>query len=111
MKGPAAEAEIKGGRLLVEALRCEGVDTLFGMIGSHVTEVYDALPASGIRTIDVRHEQAAAYMADGYARASGRPGVAVGVGGAAGACPRGGGVGTTGRASPPLLVGVAAAPA
>jgi len=74
---PAAGPAAKGGRLLVEALRREGVDTLFGMIGSHVTEVYDALPGSGIRAIDVRHEQAAAYMADGYARVTGRPGVAV----------------------------------
>ncbi len=70
--------EIKGGQLLVEALQAEGVDTVFGLIGSHVTEVYDAMRgAPDIRHIDVRHEQAAAYMADGYARATGRPGVCV----------------------------------
>ena len=103
MKGPAAEAEIKGGRLLVEALRSEGVDTLFGMIGSHVTEVYDALPASGIRTIDVRHEQAAAYMADGYARVTGRPGVAVVTAGP-GALNTLTGVGTAFADSSPILV-------
>lgn len=68
--------EVKGGHLLVEALQAEGVDTVFGLIGSHVTEVYDALLAAPeIRHIDARHEQAAAHMADGYARATGRPGV------------------------------------
>ena len=103
MTGPAAGAEVKGGRLLVEALRSEGVDTLFGMIGSHVTEVYDALPASGIRTIDVRHEQAAAYMADGYARATGRPGVAVVTAGP-GALNTLTGVGTAFADSSPILV-------
>jgi acetolactate synthase-1/2/3 large subunit len=76
--GPTEPARAAtGGRLVVEALGAEGVDTLFGMIGSHVTAVYDAVPGSGLRTIDVRHEQAAAYMADGYARVTGRPGVAV----------------------------------
>ena len=103
MTGPAAGAEVKGGRLLVEALRSEGVDTLFGMIGSHVTEVYDALPDSGIRTIDVRHEQAAAYMADGYARATGRPGVAVVTAGP-GALNTLTGVGTAFADSSPILV-------
>ena len=77
MDGGGARPAMKGGRLLVEALRAEGVDTVFGMIGSHVMEVYDAFIGSGIRTVDVRHEQAAAYMADGYARTTGRPGVAV----------------------------------
>jgi thiamine pyrophosphate-dependent acetolactate synthase large subunit-like protein len=68
---------VRGGRLLVDALRAEGVDTVFGMVGSHVSWVYDSLLGSGIRTVDVRHEQSAAYMADGYARATGRPGVVV----------------------------------
>jgi acetolactate synthase-1/2/3 large subunit len=70
--------EVKGGQLLVEALQAEGMDTVFGLIGSHVTEIYNALlGAPQIRHIAVRHEQAAAYMADGYARATGRPGVCV----------------------------------
>jgi acetolactate synthase-1/2/3 large subunit len=73
----AAARAVTGGQLLVDALRTEGVDTLFGMIGSHVTAVYDAALGASLRTIDVRHEQAAAYMADGYARVTGRPGVAV----------------------------------
>ncbi len=65
-----------GAQLLVDTLRAEGVDTVFGLIGSHVTAAYDALlGAPEIRTIDARHEQGAAYMADGYARATGRPGV------------------------------------
>jgi acetolactate synthase-1/2/3 large subunit len=65
-----------GGRILVGALRAEGVDTVFGLVGSHITAVYDALHgAPEIRVIDARHEQGAAYMADGYARVTGRPGV------------------------------------
>jgi thiamine pyrophosphate-dependent acetolactate synthase large subunit-like protein len=69
-------ADPTGARLLVTALQAEGVDTVFGLIGSHVTGVYDALlDVPAIRTVDVRHEQAAAYMADGYARVTGRPGV------------------------------------
>jgi acetolactate synthase I/II/III large subunit len=72
----ASDPGVTGGRILATALHAGGVDTVFGLIGSHVTAVYDALlgfPAIG--TIDVRHEQAAAYMADGYARVTGRPGV------------------------------------
>ncbi|HEY7139713.1 MAG TPA: thiamine pyrophosphate-binding protein [Methylomirabilota bacterium] len=65
-----------GGELLVDALRVEGVDTVFGLVGSHITAIYDALHGTpGIRVIDARHEQGAAYMADGYARVTGRPGV------------------------------------
>lgn len=68
--------EVTGARLLVEALEAEDVEAVFGLIGSHVTAIYDALlGAPRIRTIDARHEQGAAYMADGYARATGRPGV------------------------------------
>ena len=68
---------MKGGRALVESLRAQGVDTVFGLISIHMMEVYDALYdlQDSIRFIGGRHEQAVAYMADGYARASGKPGV------------------------------------
>ena len=62
--------------LLVECLARRGVRHLFGMPGSHSTAVYDALRRhGGIDTVLVRNEQAGAFAADGYARATGRPGV------------------------------------
>ena len=64
-----------GAELLWECLRREGVDTVFGYPGGAILPAYDALLASTIRHVLVRHEQGAAHMADGYARASGRPGV------------------------------------
>ena len=51
------------------------VDTVFGIPGNHNVELYRYLPASGIRHVTTRHEQGAGFMADGYARASGAPGV------------------------------------
>lgn len=64
------------GEALVQALKSRGVDTVFGIPGVHTVELYRGLPASGIRHVTPRHEQGAAFMADGYARASGRVGVA-----------------------------------
>ncbi len=54
--------------------RC-GVDTVFGIPGNHNVELYRYLPESNIRHVTARHEQGAGFMADGYARATGRPGV------------------------------------
>jgi len=54
-----------------------GVETVFGMPGVHSLEFYRTLADAGIAHISVRHEQGAGFMADGYARASGRPGVAL----------------------------------
>jgi acetolactate synthase-1/2/3 large subunit len=67
-----------GGEWVVEALRAEGVRHVFGIPGIHNLHVYDALlRQSAIAHVLARHEQGAAFMADGYARASGRPGVVV----------------------------------
>lgn len=63
------------GEFLVRQLAAWGVDTVFGIPGVHTVELYRGLPGSGIRHITPRHEQGAGFMADGYARASGRPGV------------------------------------
>ncbi len=68
---------MKGADVLLRALRDRGVDTIFGYPGGAIMPVYDALLESGIRHILVRHEQAAAFAADGYARVSGRPGVCI----------------------------------
>ncbi len=74
-----------GARTLIEALQREGVDTIFGYPGGSVLPIYDELYDSSIRHILVRHEQAAAHAADGYARASGRVGVCLATSGP-GAC-------------------------
>ncbi|MDJ1007852.1 MAG: 5-guanidino-2-oxopentanoate decarboxylase [Paracoccaceae bacterium] len=58
-------------------LRDYGVDTVFGMPGVHSLEFYRTLEDAGVRHIGVRHEQGAGFMADGYARAARRPGVAM----------------------------------
>ncbi|MFJ4067756.1 5-guanidino-2-oxopentanoate decarboxylase [Pseudomonas sp. NPDC089996] len=63
------------GELLVELLEGLGVDTVFGIPGVHTVELYRGLPATQIRHVTPRHEQGAGFMADGYARVSGKPGV------------------------------------
>ncbi len=67
-----------GGEWVVEALRAEGVRHVFGIPGVHNLTIYDALlRQSAITHVLARHEAGAAFMADGYARASGEPGVVV----------------------------------
>jgi len=68
-------ATMEGCRALIRALESEGVSVIFGLPGGAIMPVYDALLDAGIRHILVRHEQSAAHMADGYARASGKAGV------------------------------------
>jgi 5-guanidino-2-oxopentanoate decarboxylase len=63
------------GEALVSLLEAYGVDTIFGIPGVHNVEMYRALPRSKINHILTRHEQGAGFMADGYARATGKPGV------------------------------------
>jgi acetolactate synthase I/II/III large subunit len=64
-----------GSEILLESLHREKVEVVFGLPGGAVLPLYDALYSAGIRHLLVRHEQAAAFAADGYARASGKPGV------------------------------------
>jgi thiamine pyrophosphate-dependent acetolactate synthase large subunit-like protein len=65
-----------GGQLLVESLAQHGVNVIFGMPGAHTAAIYDALyKHPKVQHILVRHEQSAAFMADGYARTTGRIGV------------------------------------
>ncbi len=66
-----------GAEVFIECLLKEGVDTVFGFPGGAVLPIYDALYDSPLNHILVRHEQGAVHMADGYARASGRPGVVI----------------------------------
>lgn len=68
--------ELSGGQILVECLKAEGVEAVFGYPGGAVLHIYDALfQQEQVQHILVRHEQGAVHMADGYARATGKPGV------------------------------------
>lgn len=71
-----AEDAPHGGRLLAEALRAGGVDTIFALCGGHIMPLFDACAENGIRIVDHRHEGAATMAAEGYALATGRTGVA-----------------------------------
>ncbi len=77
MKAPKSVLELTGAEMLVEALRQEGVEVLFGYPGGAVLTVYDALYECGIQHILTRHEQGAIHAAEGYARVTGRPGVVI----------------------------------
>ena len=68
---------LTGSEIMIHALREEGADVMFGHPGGAVLYIYDAIHRLGFKHILARHEQGAVHMADGYARASGRPGVAL----------------------------------
>ncbi|MEY3960541.1 MAG: hypothetical protein RIR14_1195, partial [Pseudomonadota bacterium] len=65
------------GMRLVEGLHARGVEVVFCIPGVHTVEMYRGLSGSPVRHVTARHEQGCAFMADGYARATGKPGVAL----------------------------------
>lgn len=67
--------ELTGAQILLEGLKREGVDIIFGYPGGAVIDIYDEISRSELKHILVRHEQGAVHAADGYARASGKVGV------------------------------------
>ncbi|HEY6764408.1 MAG TPA: biosynthetic-type acetolactate synthase large subunit [Candidatus Sulfotelmatobacter sp.] len=69
--------EIKGADITLRCLRAEGVDLVFGYPGGAIMPLYDALEGSGVRHILTRHEQGAVFAAEGYARVTGKTGVAI----------------------------------
>ncbi|HEX5483000.1 MAG TPA: biosynthetic-type acetolactate synthase large subunit [Terriglobia bacterium] len=69
------ENPVTGSEILLESLKREKVEVVFGLPGGAVLPLYDALYSAGIRHLLVRHEQAAGFAADGYARVTGKPGV------------------------------------
>jgi acetolactate synthase-1/2/3 large subunit len=75
--GTPATTRLTGSEILWATLEGEGVDVVFGYPGGAILPAYDALRKFPIRHVLVRHEQGAAHMADGYARASGKVGVAI----------------------------------
>ena len=68
-------AKMTGAQALIESLKREKVEVIFGISGGALLPIHDVLCDSEIRYIPTRHEQGAAHAADGYARASGRAGV------------------------------------
>src|SRR6202041_2319227 len=68
---------LKGAEIVLRCVRAEGVDLVFGYPGGAIMPLYDALEGSGVRHILTRHEQGAVFAAEGYARATGRVGVAI----------------------------------
>ncbi|HEX9872310.1 MAG TPA: thiamine pyrophosphate-dependent enzyme [Candidatus Tectomicrobia bacterium] len=70
--------QMTGGQAVVQALQREGVEYVFGLPGVQIMGIYDAFYGqSNVKLITVRHEQTTTYMADGYARVTGKPGVAL----------------------------------
>ena len=68
---------VTGGEVVVAALAAHGVDLVFGIPGTHNLSIFDALHRYGVRIVTPTHEQGCGYAADGYARTSRRPGVAI----------------------------------
>ena len=69
--------QLTGAQALIKSLEMEGVEVVFGLPGGAILPVYDPLIDSSVRHVLVRHEQGAGHMAEGYALATGRPGVAM----------------------------------
>jgi acetolactate synthase I/II/III large subunit len=68
---------IKGAEIVLQCMRAEGVDLVFGYPGGAIMPLYDALDGSGVRHVLTRHEQGAVFAAEGYARVTGKVGVAM----------------------------------
>ena len=66
---------VHGGRLVARTLASRGVSKLFTLSGGHLFSIYDGCRAEGIDIVDTRHEQAAAWAAEGWAKATREPGV------------------------------------
>ncbi len=69
--------QLTGAQALIKSLEMEGVEVMFGLPGGAILPVYDPILSSSIRHVLVRHEQGAGHMAEGYALATGKPGVAI----------------------------------
>src|SRR2546430_10977272 len=72
------------GEAVMRLLAAYEVDTVFGMAGTMTLELYRGIARTGIRHVQCRNEQGASFMADGYARATGKPGVCTIIGGPGG---------------------------
>src|SRR5204863_3594861 len=71
----AGTTQVHGGRIVAQRLAAHGVTKLFTLSGGHLFSIYDGCREEGIDLVDVRHEQAAAFAAEGWAKATRTPGV------------------------------------
>ncbi|MFZ1163839.1 acetolactate synthase [Mycobacterium sp.] len=71
-----AEDTFHAGRLIARRLKCSGIDTVFTLSGGHLFSLYDGCRSEGIRLVDTRHEQTAAFAAEGWSKVTRQPGVA-----------------------------------
>src|SRR5512147_1846054 len=71
------EVMVHGGLLIAEMLHREGIEVVFTLSGGHVAAIYDGCLRRGIRVIDTRHEQVAVHAAEGWAKVTRSPGVAL----------------------------------
>ncbi len=71
------KGKLLGGNLVAKALKNEGIEAVFALSGGHINPIFNGCREEGIRIIDTRHEQSAVHMAEGWARANGKTGVAV----------------------------------
>ena len=71
-------ARLRGGQAVARALHAEGIDTVFGIVGTHNSLIFDGLTdVPDVRVVTTRHEGGAGFMADGFARATRRPAAAI----------------------------------
>ena len=76
MSNAAPENTVHAGQLIARRLKANGIDTLFTLSGGHLFSIYDGCRSEGIRLIDTRHEQTAAFAAEGWSKVTRVPGVA-----------------------------------
>jgi acetolactate synthase-1/2/3 large subunit len=74
-------AKVSGGALAAQVMKNDGIKHLFGLVGGHIYPIFEGCIEMGIRVIDVRHEESAAHMAEGWALATGKPSVCIGTAG------------------------------
>ncbi len=74
---PMEEVMVHGGMLIAKTLKREGVEVVFTLSGGHIAAIYDGCVREGIRVMDTRHEQVAVHAAEGWAKVTRRPGVAL----------------------------------
>ena len=75
MEAQPTENTVHAGRLIARRLRASGIDTMFTLSGGHLFSIYDGCRSEGIRLIDTRHEQTAAFAAEGWSKVTRVPGV------------------------------------
>src|SRR5215467_11680865 len=76
-EGGITMGQLHGGWLVAKILKREGVEVVFTLSGGHIAGIYDGCLREGIRVVDTRHEQAAVHAAEGWAKVTRRPGVAL----------------------------------